>query len=385
MVLFRVKCFKQCRSRVTTEVRSHFINFVQKEHRVHAATSLHTVNNTTGHCTNVGTAMATDFRFVTNTTQGNTDILTVDSFRNTASQGSFTHARRSYQTKDGAFGILGKSTHCQIFKNAFLNLFQTVVVFFQYVFSTFQIEVILIKLAPRQSQQCVQIIADNCTFCHHRRHFVKSIQFFFAFNDNFFRQGKLCHFLFIFFNLRFQFIAFTKFFVDGFDLFAQIIFFLITLNLFTHFLSNIFFKACDFQFLAKHFIELVHTFLYVCQFQKLLLFFQGNCKIACNHIGNTTGVRLTFQCLQNFAIYFFSYQHPLFKSFNEHTAQRFYFNLVTKYGFQNAAVTGKVNFFSCRIGNGSVFHAFQTFYQNTDSTVRQFQKLLNFCQGAKFI
>ena len=258
-------------------------------------------------------------------------------------------------------------------------------VFFQYVFSTFQIEVILVKLAPRQSQQRVKIIADNCTFCHHRRHFVKSIQLFFAFNDNFFRQGKLCHFLFIFFNLRFQFIAFAKFFVDGFDLFAQIIFFLITLNLFTHFLSNIFFKACDFQFLAKHFIEFVHTFLHVCQFQKLLLFFQGNCKIACNHISNATGVRLTFQCLQNFAIYFFSYQYPLFKSFNEHTAQRFHFNFVAKYRFQNASVTGKINFFSCRIGNGNVFHAFQTFYQNTDSTVRQFQKLLNFCQGAKFI
>ena len=123
MVLFRVKCFKKCRSRVATEVRSHFINFVQKEHRVHATTGLHTVNNATGHCANVSTAMTTDFCFVTNTTQGNTNILTINSFRNAASQGSFTHARRAYQTKDGAFGVLGKSTHRQIFKNAFLNLF----------------------------------------------------------------------------------------------------------------------------------------------------------------------------------------------------------------------------------------------------------------------
>ena len=243
----------------------------------------------------------------------------------------------------------------------------------------------MVKLAPRQCEECIQVITDNCTFCHHGRHLVKSIQFFFAFNHNIFRQGKLCHFLFIFFNLRFQFIAFAKFLVDGFNLFAQIIFFLIALNLFTYFLSDIFFKACDFQFLAEHFVELVHTFLYVCQFQKLLLFFQGNCKITCNHISHATGVRLTFQCLQNFAVHFFSYQYPLFKSFNEHTAQSFHFNFIAKHRFKHSRVTGKINFFSRRIGNGNIFYTFQTFYQNTDSTVRQFQKLLNFCQGAKFI
>ena len=148
VVLFRVKCFEQSRSRVATEVGSHFVNFVQQEHRVHTATSLHTVNNSAGHSTNVGTAMTTNFSLVTNATQGNAGVLATDSFSNAMRQGSLTHTRRSYQAKDGTFGILSQSTHCQKFQNAFLNLLQSVVVFFQHVFSTLQIKIILIKLTP---------------------------------------------------------------------------------------------------------------------------------------------------------------------------------------------------------------------------------------------
>jgi len=122
VVLFRVKCFKQSRSRVATEVGSHFVNFVKQEHRVHTATSLHTVNNSAGHSANIGTAMTTNFSLVTNTTQGNTGVLASDSFSNAVSQRGLAHARRSYQAKNGTFGILGKSTHCQKFQNAFLNL-----------------------------------------------------------------------------------------------------------------------------------------------------------------------------------------------------------------------------------------------------------------------
>ena len=81
-VLFRVKHLKQCRGRITTEVHGHFVDLVEQEQRIADTRFAKALDDLAGHRTNVSTTMTAYFGFITHTTQGHTDELTVGCSRN---------------------------------------------------------------------------------------------------------------------------------------------------------------------------------------------------------------------------------------------------------------------------------------------------------------
>ena len=240
VVLLRIKHLQQRRSRITAKIRSHFINLVQQEYRVHAAAGLHTVNNTARHRTDIGTAMTADFRFITHTAQRNAGKFTLNRLGNTACQACFTYARRSYQTQNRTACAFGQRTYCQILQDTLLNLLQAVVIFIKNVLRLIYIKIILGKFAPGQRKQRIDIGTDYRSLRRHRRHFRQTSQLLVDFFRNVLRHFQLGHLLLVVSNFCLYVFVFAKLLADSLNLFTQIIFLLILLHLLVYLLGNIF-------------------------------------------------------------------------------------------------------------------------------------------------
>ena len=74
-ILFRIEHFQQRRRRIAAEVRRHLVDFVEHEDRILGAGLFHHLDDLARQSANVGPAVATDFRFVPNSPQGEADKL----------------------------------------------------------------------------------------------------------------------------------------------------------------------------------------------------------------------------------------------------------------------------------------------------------------------
>ena len=201
IILLRIQHLQKCGRRVTTKISSHLVDFIKQENRVHAAARLHTMNNTTGHRADIGTAMAADFGLVTHAAQRYARKFALNRLGNAACQTRLAHARRTNQTKNRATCALRQRTHGKIFQNALLNLLQSIMVCIQRILRLFQIKIILGELAPGQRQQRLDIAADNSSLRRHRRHLHQTAEFLVQLSSYVSRHFQLRHLLLILRNL----------------------------------------------------------------------------------------------------------------------------------------------------------------------------------------
>ena len=74
-ILLRVQRFQQSRRRVTPKISAHFVNFIHHEDRIVAAALLQPLQDATRHGTNVSASVASNFGFITDSAQRNTNEL----------------------------------------------------------------------------------------------------------------------------------------------------------------------------------------------------------------------------------------------------------------------------------------------------------------------
>ena len=184
--------------------------------------------------------MTADFRFITHTTQRNTGKFTLNSLGNAARQACFAYTRRSYQTQNRSTCTLGQRTYRQIFQNTLLNLLQAIVILIKNILRLIYIKIILGEFAPGQCQQRINIGAYYRSLRRHRRHFRQTSQLLVDFFRHILRHFQLGHLLLIFSNFCLYVFVFAKLLADSLNLFTQIIFLLILLNLLVYLLGNIF-------------------------------------------------------------------------------------------------------------------------------------------------
>ena len=106
-VLLSVQNFQKCRTGVTTVVRTHFVDFVQENHRIGGASLGHGGHDPSGHGSNVGLPMTTNIRLVMDAAQGNTNHLPVHAPGDGISNGGLAHTGRSHQTQNLVLTIRG--------------------------------------------------------------------------------------------------------------------------------------------------------------------------------------------------------------------------------------------------------------------------------------
>src|SRR5260363_35722 len=162
MVLFRVKDFEQCRSGIASEIHAHFVYLIQQKKRIAHARLGKVLEDFARHLTNIGTPVTADFRLVPHPPQCDAYEFPARCARNGLSEGCFSHPWRPNQAEDRRFYFSNPLLHRKIFKDAFLDFLQSVMIFVQRRLRIGQIMIGFAFLAPRQTDHRIDIIA------HHR-------------------------------------------------------------------------------------------------------------------------------------------------------------------------------------------------------------------------
>src|SRR3546814_12455801 len=84
--------------------------------------------------------MTTNFRFIAYATEGHAHEFAIGGMGNRLGQRCFTDPRRPHQAKYQPADFLHALLHGEVFENAFLDLFQTVMVGVENVFGTSQVQ-----------------------------------------------------------------------------------------------------------------------------------------------------------------------------------------------------------------------------------------------------
>ena len=74
-VLFRIEHFKEGRRRISSEIRTEFINLVKQEQWIFRLDIAEPLNDTSRDCTDIGASVSTDLCFVSNTTERHSNKL----------------------------------------------------------------------------------------------------------------------------------------------------------------------------------------------------------------------------------------------------------------------------------------------------------------------
>ena len=102
VILLRVQHLQQCAGRAAVEGCGEFVNFIEHHNRIGHTAFMDAVHNAAGHRTDVGTAMAADIRFIMNTSETDTHILTAERTGNAFADARLARSRCSDKEKDGA-------------------------------------------------------------------------------------------------------------------------------------------------------------------------------------------------------------------------------------------------------------------------------------------
>ena len=128
-ILFGIKHFEKCRRRIAAEIHGHLVHFIEHEDGILGARLLHHLDNLPRQRTDVGATMAANFSFVSNASERHANELAPGSFGDGHPQRSLANAGRSYKAENRTFRIFYQLPHSKKFKNAFFDLFETVVIF----------------------------------------------------------------------------------------------------------------------------------------------------------------------------------------------------------------------------------------------------------------
>ncbi|EKD60156.1 MAG: hypothetical protein ACD_54C00910G0002 [uncultured bacterium] len=290
-VLFRVQHLKHRAGRITAEILPHLVNFIQQDQRVGGFRLLQRLNDLARHRADIGPPVATDLRFVAHAAQRNPNELAPGCLRNRPPEAGFTHTRRPDEAQDRPLQLGRARLHRQIFDDAFLDLFQTIVIGIQHLLRRSQIFLDAGRHPPRHAQQPIQIVAHNGRFRAHRAHGFQLFQLTLGLVARLFREFGRLDPRFKFGQLVLAILAVAQLLLNGLHLLIQIIFALGALHLAFHPGLDLLFDLQHRHFALHLAIDLFQPLGDVQGFQQVLLQRHIHAQMPRDQIGQT--VRLT--------------------------------------------------------------------------------------------
>ena len=167
--------------------------------------------------------MTANFSFITHATQCHADIFPVRCTCDGLTKRGFADSRRADETQNRCLDLVDPLLDGKIFKDAFLDPVQTIVIVFQYLFGIGKIVVYLGFFSPWQGNERFDVIAHDSRFRRHRRHDFQFFEFRESLVTGFFRHLGQSDFLFKILKIS-PFLAFAQFALDRLDLFIQVVF-----------------------------------------------------------------------------------------------------------------------------------------------------------------
>ena len=176
MVLFGVENLEQGAGGVAAKIGRHFVDLVEKQHRVDGAGLAHHLDDLARKGTDISAPVATDFRLVSHSAKRKSDKLPTGCARDRPRERGLAGAGRAGKTQDCAGRFPHQLTNGEEFENPVFDLFQPVVVVVQHLFSPTDVSDFTGGFFPRNRKQPVDVVAGNAGLCGDRRHALESSQ-----------------------------------------------------------------------------------------------------------------------------------------------------------------------------------------------------------------
>ena len=233
--------------------------------------------------------MAANFSFIPHTAQRHAHKLTPGRLGNRLTKRGLADARRADKAQDGPGQLIGALLHSQIFDNALLDLFKSVMVRVEHGLRGGQILLDLGALAPRQRQQPIQIIAHNGGFGRHGRHGAQLFQLRSCLVTGLFGKLGVLNAGLQLSHIVFAVLAVAQLFLDRLHLLIEIIFALGLFHLALNTGANALLNLKHGNFALHQGKALFKALGDRSHFQNVLLVRQFNCQMRGNRIRQLTG------------------------------------------------------------------------------------------------
>ncbi|MCY1509088.1 hypothetical protein D9M68_434180 [compost metagenome] len=231
VVLLGIQHLEQRRSRIATHVLPHLVDLIEQEQRVAHPDLGHFLDQATRHRTDIGTAVATNLRLVAHPTQGHADKLAICRMSDGFRQRRLAHTGRPHQAEHRPLDGLHPLLHGEVFENAFLDLFEAIVIGIEDRLCTRQIEAHLAFGFPWHIDQPIDVGAHHGRLGRHRRHLLELVQLCLGLGISLFGHAGVVDALLELFDLVMPFVAVTEFLLNGLHLLVQVVLALTALHL----------------------------------------------------------------------------------------------------------------------------------------------------------
>jgi hypothetical protein len=237
-------------------------------------------------------------------------------------------------------------------------------------------------LFPGKGDQPVDIIARNSSFGRAGRHFAEFRKLFFSLFAGFIGHTGFGNRLFELFDFFGALISVAKFFLNGFHLFAQVVFFLDLLHLLAHLATDLLFHHHDLELAVENASDFFESFARNKSFENLLLFFDLEVEVGGDNVGETAGLLNVVGDHDHFERDLFIEFDILLEQTDYIAHQRLLFDGFFVFGQNSDALDLEEFVESGKAIDSYSGGAFDQYFQNA---VRQLEKLKNFGNGAGFV
>src|SRR6185437_15797001 len=152
------------RGRIALVARIELVDLIEHEHRIARAGLAQALHDVSRKSADVGAPMPADLRLIVHATQARTHELQPQGASDALAEGSLADSRRADEAQDRAASLGIELAHRQILQDAPLHFFQAVVVLIEDAPRALDVDVLRVRLAPRQRDHPVQVGAHHSIF-----------------------------------------------------------------------------------------------------------------------------------------------------------------------------------------------------------------------------
>lgn len=163
-VLLGIEHFEHGRSRITTEILTHLVDFIEQNERVRGLRLLQCLDDLARHGADIGPAVAADLGLVAHAAQRDANEFAPRGLRDRLAERGLTDTRRTHEAHDRPLELLRALLHREIFDDPLLDLVEAVMVVVEDRLRAAQILLHAGLRAPRDRQHPVEIVAHDGGF-----------------------------------------------------------------------------------------------------------------------------------------------------------------------------------------------------------------------------
>ena len=371
VVLLGVEHLQQRGRGVTPVVAVDLVDLVQQEQRVAHAHLGQVLQDLARHGTDVGAAVAADLGLVMHATQCHAHVLAAGGPCNGLAQRGLAHARRADETHDGGLHLVDALLHGQVLENAFLDLFQPVVVGVEHFLGVGEIVADLAFFLPGQRQQHVDVVAHHGGLGRHGRHQAQLAELALDLLAGLFGHAGGADLLLDVLEVG-TVLAFAQLLLDGLDLFVQVVLALALLHLALDAATDALLDLQDVQFVLDLGEQLFQPLGDRQGFEHVLLLVDADGQVGGDGVGQAPRILDAGQRTEDFGGHLLVELHVVLELAQDGAAQGLHLGRDGLFGTQVLQLAGEVLAIGIDAGNAGAAGALD---QDLDRAVGQPEQL----------